>query len=122
MTNQEAFNLALFGIRNQGYKQSITSDSDSCAYRGNDNLKCGVGHCIPDELYKPEMENQTARVLMANYPRIGQLFETVNEYMLTEIQICHDHDLLGEESQRFELRMQGIADEYGLIYTPTQGE
>jgi hypothetical protein len=125
INNQQAFDNALFGIRNQGYKQSIASGKTSCAscaYRGEDGLKCGVGHSIPDELYKPEMEGKTSSGLILNYMLISELFEKVNEHLLTEIQVCHDHDLLGETSQRFEIRMKQIAKEYGVNYTESSKE
>lgn len=59
LTNQQAFDKALFGIRAQGYKASVGVRKDlpklkgPCLYRGLDGLKCGVGHMIPDEIFNP---------------------------------------------------------------------
>jgi hypothetical protein len=73
-------------------------------------------------MYRPDMENKTADGLISNYMSVAKLFEKVNDSMLTEIQICHDHDLLGGTSQRFEIRMKQIAHEFGVNYTEPLGE
>lgn len=118
LNNQQAFDNALFGIRLQDYKQSITQDGASCAYRGENNLKCGVGHSIPDELYKSEMENKPSGCLLSEHPEIQDLFQNVDGQLLSKIQWAHDKYLeSGFDNWRFEAEMQSIADTYNLHYT-----
>jgi hypothetical protein len=117
MNNQQVFDNALFGIRNQGYKQSVTPDGDSCAYRGKGDLKCGVGHSIPDELYKPAMECKTSGNLLSEHPEIQDLFRHVDRQLLSQIQWAHDKYLeQGFENCRYEAEMKCIADNYTLTY------
>lgn len=52
LTAQELYDRALFGIRRQEY--------ESCRYRGDNGLKCTLGHAIDDEEYQPSMEGATA--------------------------------------------------------------
>src|SRR3546814_17046247 len=48
--HQEALNRAVRGIVAQG--QLAKNEDDDCLYRGPNNTKCGVGHLIPDNLYR----------------------------------------------------------------------
>jgi hypothetical protein len=123
MNNQQAFDNALFGIRNQGYRQSITSDESSCAYRGNNDLKCGVGHSIPDELYKKGMEGKAFNNLLSEHPEIQDLFQNVDWQLLSKIQWAHDKYLeSGFENWQYEAEMKEIANTYKLKYTETYKE
>jgi hypothetical protein len=121
INNQQAFDNALFGIRNQGYKQSLTSvktSCASCAYRGEDGLKCGVGHSIPDELYKVEMEGKHFSNLLSEHPEFQTFFENANWQLLSKIQWAHDNYLnFGYGPGDFEEEMKEIANEFNLNYT-----
>src|SRR3546814_5767296 len=52
--HQEALNRAVRGIVAQG--QLAKNEDDDCLYRGPNNTKCGVGHLIPDNLYREGIE------------------------------------------------------------------
>lgn len=54
MTHQEAFDLALNHLRQQGRR--AINDLGLCVYRGPDNTKCAVGALIPDDKYDPEFD------------------------------------------------------------------
>ncbi len=58
MNQQELFTKAYLGIKKHGF--SFDSHANECRYRlsGNatDPIRCGIGHCILDELYNPTME------------------------------------------------------------------
>lgn len=49
----ELFTKACKGVIKQG-KQS--EKNGTCVYRGEGNLKCAVGHMIPDKMYNEKME------------------------------------------------------------------
>lgn len=88
LTHQEAFNKAVRGMRDQGWKKAAMGGDwtgGTCKYRTNSGLKCAVGHIIPDDRYSPKMEGQEAvrAMAMANV--------TVDTYVsLNKLQDCHD--------------------------------
>lgn len=57
---QEIFDAAYRGLAAQGFMQSKASDENGCAYRGDGGKKCAVGHLIPDDKYKEELEGCAA--------------------------------------------------------------
>lgn len=44
------------GLKAQGFKRSL--GETGCSYRGDDGLKCAIGHVIADEDYSPGMEQK----------------------------------------------------------------
>lgn len=48
MSQQELFDKAVEGLASQGFKRSMT-DLGKCAYRGENNMKCAIGHLVTDE-------------------------------------------------------------------------
>lgn len=54
----------------QGQKATASGDSTgSCVYRtASGNVRCAMGHTIPDEFYFPAMEGLSALNLLANHP------------------------------------------------------
>lgn len=52
MNRQEIFDKVFTGLRSQGFERSFNKRSQRCKYRGDNGMKCAVGHLIPDELYK----------------------------------------------------------------------
>lgn len=42
------FDMAVTGLAKQGFKQSLNSTGRRCVYRGKDNMKCAIGHCLED--------------------------------------------------------------------------
>lgn len=57
-TRQEIFDLAWNGLKAQGFKRSKVVGGPRCLYRSQNGLKCAIGHCIPDEIYSPLMEEE----------------------------------------------------------------
>lgn len=60
-TRQEIFDLAYTGLAAQGFELSLLPDKGDgsltgCAYRGEDNRRCAIGHCIPDDAYNDGLE------------------------------------------------------------------
>lgn len=89
---QELFNEVYTKLAIQG-KASMGINPDGgnmCAYRGPDGLKCGIGHLIPDSLYKETIEGRTA-----NHPDVkfllNERYQKVNPSFLSGIQYdLHD--------------------------------
>ncbi len=57
MDKQALFNKVVTHLLAQNQRSS--SDSHSCAYRGNNGLMCAAGAVLPDEHYKPSLEGKT---------------------------------------------------------------
>lgn len=90
LTLQDVFNLGYIGVIRQG-KQSAGADG-YCLYRGPDGIKCAIGHCIPDELYTPNLEN-IIPVSSTFWNICGGLFELDSidfGRALRDFQWCHD--------------------------------
>lgn len=117
LTRQDAFNAALFGIRGQGYRRSVRSETWVCRYRGENGDKCAIGHCIPDNLYSESMEKLRFDSLMRSFPAIGKLLPKDSHSFLLRLQRIHDNRL--EVSWKiFELSMEQLARDESLTYTP----
>jgi hypothetical protein len=119
MNNQEAFDIMVQHLRNQG-KQSRLVNSTICAYRTSDGLKCAVGALIPDEMYSNKMEMIGIYNLVVNsndFSELGELFTNINLELLSEMQNIHDSIV---RPDRWERRFRLLAKKYGLKYTPPE--
>ena len=56
LTQQEVFDKSVGATLKQGEPSYKDGKLGICAYRGADDLKCAVGHCISDETYDPKMD------------------------------------------------------------------
>lgn len=120
LTPQQAFDLALQGIRGQDYQRSVNHGAlGACAYRGDNGLKCAVGHMIPAALYSPTMEGAVIGNLlrMPQGEALRQLLGSCSPAMLSALQRVHD-TFLEAGPHAFEDHMAHIALGYGLTYTP----
>jgi hypothetical protein len=129
LTNQEIFDKALFGIRAQGYKQSGKFEG-GCSYRGGDDLKCAVGHCIDDETANKwdllESDTSIEYVSQEIPESFKKYFSESQVDFLGKIQHIHDNmrhsndeffDPLEKNGKLFEERMSELAYEFNLVYT-----
>lgn len=93
MNNQEMFDIiwkraktpvkALIKFGTEGHAR--------CQYRASEGYKCFIGECIPDEMYKPDMEDYTTfAALTYKFPEIKQLFNNVDRMFFDLIQNIHD--------------------------------
>lgn len=132
LSRQEVFNRALYGVRAQDYKQSI-NENGYCAYRGNDGLKCGIGHCVDDDLAYLMDKGNAAGVTaiefllredeedFAGAPALRQIFHVEDAAFLSDVQSAHDG--IGQNpspetpQEAFEGAMEAIAERYNLEYT-----
>ena len=69
MTLQEIFDTVVSNLIAQGgrsiHKERYEHKSP-CAYRGANGRKCAAGWLIPDELYRPDMEDDSATHIFEN--------------------------------------------------------
>lgn len=102
-TLQEAFNQSVIGVYRQG-KQSKTVKTKSCAYRGADNARCGIGHLIDDKYYRERMEGHPVHW---ERPRSalhlsGWPVDDASMQLYEDIQATHDNGVLdGKEGAEF---------------------
>ena len=117
LTNQEIFNKALNGIRNQNYQPSMSGDA--CQYRGPNGTACAVGHCIPQEVAEKwdKLPDSTIHsVSTGRAEEYGQYFTGEQISFLIAIQSAHDSKLRSG-SDFFETEMSNLAIRYQLEYT-----
>lgn len=110
---QALFDKALTGIRQQG--GFAVNGTLGCAYRTRDGRKCAVGHLIPDEIYKPDMEGHGADVV---WERVSPGATNKELCLVTKLQGAHDTSEFCGNMDSFESEMACIADSFGLTYTP----
>lgn len=118
MTDQEAFDKILAHARAQGRQALVTDESApfvGCMYRHPDGLKCFVGALIPDAEYDQNMEDKRVEVLVRDFdpPSLRGLCRP----LLMDLQRIHD----GCRPVDWELGLAGVANAYGLTYTPPAG-
>ena len=91
MNTQEAFDKSMKALVGQAFG-SINSELD-CRYRlglrTRGTCACAIGHLIPDEMYREDMEGDSPTGLM-KYPDIKSLFSRVDALALRHMQSAHD--------------------------------
>ena len=119
LTPQQVFDNALFGIRGQGYKQSkrFIGGSETCAYRGKNDTKCGIGHSLPDDLAEQadSLGESDISTVISEIDEVSDLFVNCDAELLEMLQRAHDN---ATSAERFEREMANIARVYNLHYTP----
>ena len=88
MNRQDAFNAAFLGLRAQDFELSRRPDG-GCVYRGPRNLRCAVGHMIPDAVYIEDIEDCRAAHLVRNFPQLASHLLLEPDF-LEELQTVHD--------------------------------
>lgn len=89
----------------------------SCYYRGPNSTKCFVGVLIPDSLYSPDMENNSASDMIKEYPELLE-YLSINVdkdpdelSFLDELQNVHD----SYPPNRWEEKLSLLAKVHGLV-------
>jgi len=121
LTNQEIFDKALFGIREQG-TQASQDTSGRCLYRSGIG-SCAIGHCIDDETAK-EWDEAEGDITEISERGDGLYHQYVNYFnedqlgFLLDLQKAHDEHLAqGKGSpHQWELQMKEIAENFNLRY------
>jgi hypothetical protein len=135
MTPQEFFTRTLEKIRAQGGPAvRLGIDGPSCAYRDDNGRGCAIGVHLPEDVARSL--TQTTRVTVGRASRAfhdvvgrepGDFEDAVQaahdsaalERRSTDIWIAHNGP---EFFERWEPKMQALATEYGLEYTPPATE
>ena len=111
LTQQEIFNKAYAGLKAQGFNRAVrdTGPLAICQYRGEDGLKCAIGHLIPDEKYEEGLEG-----LCASVPEVRDASGTsgVDWNFLDDLQVCHDEGNTPEDMERL---LKRFAADYELV-------
>ncbi len=109
---QDYFNKAYTGLKNQGFKRCMgrigKCSDEVCLYRSGD-LKCAVGHIIPDTFYTEDFEGKDASSVMSMLLEGSPDFEGAK--FLTGLQSCHDRSY---DERSMEANLQFFANRYGL--------
>jgi hypothetical protein len=122
---QAIFDAAVRGLHAQG-KRSGTTTSGRCYYRSASG-KCGIGHLIPDDRYKTEMDYPDTTKVPSTGIRtlIGYYFpEWIGlENLMTSIQSAHDYASYHKHNLEFTdvngecgiaTRYRNVAEHYNL--------
>lgn len=108
---QQVFDKAYLGLKAQGFERS--HENATCLYRGPDGKKCAIGHVIPDEHYRPEMEGCSV-LYITRWCRealpVG-LRGMPAQLALYRLQRCHDQARDPEDMQR---RLVHYAEDWEL--------
>lgn len=121
MNYQEMFNKAYIGLASRGFERSmINGIIGRCLYRGFNGKKCAIGHCIPDELYDPEMDKPASNTFLADILRsIGFIYPNQSDHggyrkrldFAIALQSCHDKSKTPDAMKR---RLHELATEHSL--------
>ena len=90
--NQEAFNVMVNHLRDQGEKSLAEPDSaaSSCLYRAPNGNKCAVGCLIDDDQYRDEIEGMGADDIPVLNAIEASGWKGVSIHLLDAMQNCHD--------------------------------
>lgn len=124
LTFQQIFNKVgkhLLTQLEQSRRPSTTKFAGDCLYRTHTGLKCAIGCLIPDDIYDPDMENQSAGHLLTRWTIPGlhhQGYDHPLATFLNKLQTIHDDSgrefdpVYNKEAWSQELRM--LANKYDL--------
>lgn len=92
-TAQQIFDIVAVHLMQQG---ETARDKGSCKYRCESShqhktLKCAVGALMPDSMYNPEIEGQSADDLFDTLEGFESLIDRKHSSMLVELQSIHDY-------------------------------
>lgn len=122
MSMQDLFDRAITGVKQQGCLSLCPdnggeADTGGCYYRypDNPNVRCAVGHLIPDNLYRPDMEGVGVGALLEENPHIaaaiGVTFPSDSVDLLADLQCAHD---FSRDMPGFLREAASVALKYGL--------
>lgn len=132
MKLQETFDKILKHLRTQGHPCMLSTGKGRCVYRNDAGESCAVGCLIPDEMYKPKLEEFSATLLLARGDSLSAYLNTLHEdrpgmnfdLFLAACQRAHDGDALKRQvewRESMNRAMSQIAYQYYLHYTPVEG-
>lgn len=85
------------------------NDPGYCLYRGEEGKCCAIGVCIPDKVYKPDMEGYDIEKVVEKFPEVKEYLPEVSLDKLREIQRAHDVlSQVGWNTNSFLLRVREL--------------
>lgn len=121
---QRMFNKIYLGLQAQGWKQSKgnVGGKVKCAYRGDDNRKCAIGHLIEDDHYKPLIENfsigyDAVRLAVMRSQNLNEQKMQDLQDLLSILQRAHDHR---DNPEAMQQAFQHEAEFHGLQIPETK--
>jgi hypothetical protein len=114
-TQQRIFDYVVAMLAQQGGPS--TEGLNLCAYRGDYNRKCAIGHLIPDEVYQPDMDGRgiegggSMLIFLTDFPELKHL--DLFGSLLRDLQKAHDESVLRCAAWMRE-RLRYVAKVYGL--------
>lgn len=124
-TTQDVFDTIVQHLRTQRVR-AVDPVTGECRYRlrtdAGQILRCAAGCLVPDALYDPRMEGVSVILDFGDPGAVmhrifGQLLSTPEQWQLVRAcQIVHDSGTLSPTE--WESRLQRIASEFGLRWTP----
>lgn len=121
---QKLFNKAYLGLKAQEFKPSWKNIpnrygdmTDTCMYRGQEGLKCAVGHLIDDKFYDPSIEaksatNKDIETAICRSQEINLSYDDLD--FLNRLQRAHDIAMPGKYSKPMEPALKQFALEENL--------
>jgi hypothetical protein len=86
---QEVFDIVVNHLFTQG--RPAHDGVQGCMYRAPDGLRCAVGVLIPDDLYDPEFETNSADKVIHDLFKSGLADWREHEKLLLALQDAHDN-------------------------------
>ena len=137
LSNQEILNRVTVHLYRQGKqaKKPMEDGGNFCLYRAPDGSKCAVGCLIPDELYDPSFENNSADFFFYSEPEVGtamniNIHDKMSLRLLNRLQSIHDNSQNWQnfnnssydefKSSWFGYKIAGIVEEFNLTFPPEE--
>lgn len=109
VTEQEIFDRVATHLLAQ-QRASVSRDNHRCRYRNDFGLKCAIGALIPDDLYRPQMENLSVVRLLQNFPELSHYMPDNTLPLCKELQSIHDRT----SSDKWLIKLYKVAKQFKL--------
>lgn len=119
MNEQQLFEKAYRGLAKQGFERSMRPNSVKCAYRGVGGLKCAIGHAIPDELYRLEMDAPVTPIGLDFEGILIRAGYTGSTNFASELQSIHD---TAKSPAGMRATLAAFAESHGLPLPKLESE
>lgn len=115
MNEQSIFNKVYRHLLKQNKKSRARiggTGKISCAYRGDNGLRCAVGCLIPNKAYSPKMEGLSVECISGgdyrSFPSLDWMHK--HRFLLSDLQKVHDR----VKPSAWPTKLKELANEYKL--------
>lgn len=109
MTNQEAFDQAVRGLKSQGWSQSL--DRGCCSYNGPGGLHCGIGWLLRGVPIEPRLNAMSIANLLIQRSIVANHLAGCDRGFLIDLQKAHDRAVTPAYMRS---RLFSLAETWGL--------